>query len=396
MKIAHLCLSCFYVDGYSYQENELVRQHVQDGHDVVVIASTEVFDQHRQLNYCSPGEYMGTDGARVIRLPYRRWLPHSVMKKLRMHPGVEELLAREAPDVILFHGLCGWELLNVKRHKSRNPAVRVFADSHEDFNNSAQSFVSKHFLHASYYRPILHRALGSIEKVLCISSETMDFVRNFYKVPAEHLELYPLGGKVFDDDEYASIRTTARTRYGITDDQILFVQSGKIDKAKKLVEALRAFSRTPDKNFRFTVAGHIHKDISAEVEQLIKQDTRVRFIGWQSSQELRELLCAADVYVQPGTQSATMQMSLCCRCAVVLDEVPSHLPYMNQNGWLIGPQCTLEDVFTKISEEPNSLPAKAIQSAGLAARLLDYRVLAARILQKPTSTLPPACTHEKY
>ena len=44
MKIAHICLSCFYIDGFSYQENELVRQNVSDGHDVLVITSTETIN----------------------------------------------------------------------------------------------------------------------------------------------------------------------------------------------------------------------------------------------------------------------------------------------------------------------------------------------------------------
>lgn len=379
MKIAHLCLSCFYIDGYSYQENELVRQHVMDGHDVVVIASTEVFDENRQLNYRQPGEYMGTDGARVIRLPYRRGLPHSLMKKLRMHPGVENLLAREAPDVILFHGLCGWELLAVKRYKSSHPAVRIFADSHEDFNNSARSFVSRHLLHASYYRPILHRALDSIEKVLCISTETMDFVRDFYKVPSDRLEFYPLGGKVLDDGEYAHLRAGSRARHAVADHQVLFVQSGKMDRTKKLLEALRAFGKTPDERFRFILAGHIHEDIAEEVEQLMRNDPRVQFIGWQSSDELRELLCAADVYVQPGTQSATMQMSLCSRCVVILDDVPSHQPYLDGNGWLLNARTSMEDVLARISADPDQLKEMSKRSTQVAIQLLDYRMLAARL-----------------
>ena len=41
MKIIHLCLSCFYIDNYRYQENELVREHVTDGHEVLVVASTD-------------------------------------------------------------------------------------------------------------------------------------------------------------------------------------------------------------------------------------------------------------------------------------------------------------------------------------------------------------------
>lgn len=380
MKIAHLCLSCFYVDGFSYQENELVRQHVEDGHDVVVIASTEVFDQHRVPGYREPGEYMGTDGARVIRLPYRRWLPHAMMKKLRMHPGVDALLEKEAPDVILFHGLCGWEMLALKRYKARHPRARIFADSHEDFNNSARSFISKYLLHWSYYRPIVHRVQDVLEKVLCISTETMDFVRDFYGVPAHRVEFYPLGGRVLEDVEYAALRARGRTLHGIGPEHILFVQSGKIDRVKKLTETLKAFAQVRDERFRLVIAGQLLEDVAEEVEQLLAADPRVTFIGWQSAEQLRTLLCAADVYVQPGSQSATMQMSLCTRCAVVLADVPSHKPYLDGNGWLLHEGVTMQDVFSQISSRPHLLEKLSQQSAQLAARLLDYRALAARLL----------------
>ena len=89
----------------------------------------------------------------------------------------------------------------------------------------------------------------------------------------------------------------------------------------------------------------LKQDVEDEMKRLISQDNRIRFVGWQSADELRRLLCAAEVYVQPGTQSATMQMALCCRCAVVLDDVLSHEPYINGNGWLTDKNNLLKVVF---------------------------------------------------
>lgn len=379
MKIIHFCLSCFYIDGYSYQENELVRQNVIDGHDVLVVASTETYDANRQLNYLRPSEYIGADGARVIRLPYRRWLPEKLMRKLRFHPGVLEILSREKPDVVLFHGLCGWELLTVKRYKVVNPAVRIFADSHEDFNNSARSVFSKYLLHGIYYRSVLWRALSSIEKIFCISIETINFVRDFYRVPAEKIEFYPLGGLVFDEENYKRIRQLARATFEIAENEILFVQTGKMDATKKVLESLRSLTNIDNLRLRFVLAGHLHEDVAAEVDAIVKKDSRIQFVGWKSTEDLRALLCAADVYVQPGTQSATMQMSLCARCAVILDDVPSHEPYVNGNGWLVGKKITLDDALREASAHPDQLLAMSRKSSEIAACMLDYRNLAARL-----------------
>lgn len=379
MRIVHLCLSCFYIDGYAYQENELVAQHVRDGHDVTVIASTESFDDNRQVTYLQPGRYMGTDGAMVTRLPYRRGMPEFIKRKLRMHPGLYQLLEEAAPDVILFHGLSGWEVLTAAKYKRRHPKTKLFIDSHEDFNNSARNFLSRHVLHSLYYQPILRRCLPSFEKVLCISVDTMKFAEDFYKVPRSLLEFYPLGGQLYSDEEYERTRDETRKAYGIAPDALVFVQSGKMDRKKKLIESLTAFSAFAADNAVYLLVGHILPDIEEEANRLIQADKRVRMLGWKQPEDLRKLLCAADVYVQPGSQSATMQMSICCRCVVILDDVPSHRPFLNDNGWLLNQSLGLQDVFSALQEKVNSIPEMAARSHAVALQLLDYRSLAARL-----------------
>lgn len=379
MKIVHLCVSCFYIDGFGYQENELVRQHVADGHDVLVIASTETFDAEGRLTYVQPREYVGTDGAKVVRLPYRRVLPHRIMRKLRAHPGVRTLLERARPDLIVFHGLCGWELLTVARYAARFPNVKVFADSHEDHFNSGRNWLSRDLLHGQYYRRILHAALPVLQPILCISVDTMRFVHEVYRIPEKQLEFFPLGGRVFDDDEYQRRRARTRAEFHIEDHETLFVQSGKMDAAKRLIESLRAFAEVPSQTARFLVAGSLDASIKSEALALIDKDPRVRFIGWLASDRLRDLLCAADLYVQPGSQSATMQMSLCCRCPVILDDVASHEPFVQGCGWLVRDQGELVSAVLAAAADPTGLRRMSEVAAGIAARMLDYRELAARL-----------------
>jgi glycosyltransferase involved in cell wall biosynthesis len=106
----------------------------------------------------------------------------------------------------------------------------------------------------------------------------------------------------------------------------------------------------------------------------------VRFIGWTNPDELEGLLCAADVYLQPGGQSSTMQTSLCCGCAVILESLHSHEPYMADNGWLIDAPSELEQVFRQISNGSADLEAMGRHSIALARERLDYEGLAQRIL----------------
>jgi 1,2-diacylglycerol 3-alpha-glucosyltransferase len=381
LRVAHVCLSCFYIDGFAYQENELVRQHVEDGHEVVVVASTETFGSDRRLTYVEPSSYMGRDGARVIRLPYRGFLPHRLMRKLRLHPGVYDLLGQIKPEAILFHGLCGWELRAVARYKRENPLVRLYVDSHEDQNNSARTFVSRNLLHRLYYAWIIRRCLHDFDKLLCVSLETMEFVQQTYGVPASALEFYPLGGRVFDDVEYADRRERGRHDAGVDDTQVMLLQTGKMGRRKKVLESLNSFTRIPGSQLRFILVGSLDEEIRAEVEKIIASDMRIRFLGWKAAEELNDLLCAADVYVQPGTQSATMQMSLCARCPVILDNAPSHAPFMEGNGWLVSSVDQLTSAFRQVAADSVALNVMSDRSLAIARRLLDYRTLAARVLK---------------
>jgi len=74
MKILHCCLSNFYIDNYNYQENMLVREHVKLGHDVRVLASTETYNSDGLFTYTDAGSYMGSDGALVTRVPYKKYI----------------------------------------------------------------------------------------------------------------------------------------------------------------------------------------------------------------------------------------------------------------------------------------------------------------------------------
>lgn len=382
MKIIHACLSCFYIDGYSYQENELVSRNVRDGHDVVVIASTESYSTDGNLVYLSPSEYHGSDGARVIRIPYVPFFPLLLARKIRAYEGFYESLEREAPDVILFHGLCSWELLTIKKYKKNFPKTRIYIDSHTDRNNSARGFISRNILHGVYYKNIIHSTIDVFEKILCISQEVLNFARDIYEIPIHKLEFFPLGGEIVSDAEYYDLRISERSKFNIRQNDVLFVQTGKIDKAKKLIESIKAFSRIEGDEFRFIIAGVLKEDVKGEVSDLISDDPRILFAGWKSASELRTLLCAADFYIQPGSQSSTMQMSLCCRCAIILSDVVSHAPYHDKNGWLVGGGISLEEAFfqaCKASRE--EIENMSTASLEVAKRLLDYRVLASRIYE---------------
>lgn len=380
MKILHICLSCFYIDNALYQENELVRQHVQMGHEVKVLASTETMSDVGALTYTRPAQYDGTDGAPVERLAYSRWLPEPLMRKLRAHPGVYQRVANFRPDVIIFHGACGWEIRTAARYARNNPGVRLFVDSHEDHNNSARTLGSR-MLHRMFYRPLLRSALPDVAPILCISLDTIKFVQDLYGIPREQLEFFPLGGSPLCDDRYALERAKWRSKLALTDQQVAFLQTGKFDRRKRLLDSVQAFHKNGEPDFRLFISGVLADDEHRNaIEEIIRHDKRIKFLGWNNTEDLVGLLAAADVYLQPGTQSVSMQNSLCQRCAVVVDDVESHKPFVDGNGFLTNAGSDLEQIFQRFAVSRKMIPVMRERSYEIALAMLDYRKLALRLI----------------
>lgn len=381
MKIVHCCLSNFYIDNYNYQENALPRQNKADGHDVVIIASTFTFVDNKRGGYTKKGEYVNEDGIRVIRIPYRRLFPTIIMSKIKAFPGVEKLLEKEKPDIIMFHNIGGWELLTVARYKKNHPEVKLYVDSHADANNSATTFLSEYLLHKGFYKTIISNCLPYIDKIFYLSYECGELLKSIYNIPAEIMEFYPLGGIIFSDEERKEKRDRIRNELKLSEDKVLFVHSGKMDKLKRTEDIIRAFSQVKSSNTRLITIGSMTDDVKKVVIPLIEADDRILFLGWKTADELLDYLCAGDVYVQPGGQSATMQNAICCGCVMILYPHKSHEPYLKGNGYYVKTIEDMRKVFQEIADEPSLVDMMRENSKKIAHELLDYKKLAARLYE---------------
>ncbi len=379
MKILHCCLSCFYIDNFNYQENVLPRINKEDGHEVLILASTESMQNTGKLIYLESGEYVNNDGIKVIRVPFQSFLPLAVMKKVRAYKGVLKHINDFKPDVILFHGASAYEIINVARYKKKHPEIKLYVDSHGYFVNTARSFLSKQILHKCIYRSCLHKALPLIDKILCISIESMDFVHDLYKISNDKLEIYPLGGIIYEGDKYLETRTKLRNKMQLREDDVLFVHSGKMDPYKRTADLLNAFTKVASKKFRLILIGDIPENMQNVLMPLIKSDLRIQFLGWVSSDKLMDYLCAADMYVQPGSQSVTMQNAICCGCPVMLYPHKSHEIYLKENGFFVQTIDDMTDAFKTIAADPGILKDMQKATYKVAHELLDYKKLASRL-----------------
>ena len=381
MKILHCCLSNFYIDNYNYQENLLARQNKLDGHEVMIVASTEAYDNNMQLGYVKPAKYYTQDGIYIERIPYKYFPNKFIQHKLRFYNGFESVTTTFKPDIIMFHGVNAGELLTLKRIKKRLPHTKIYVDNHAFFANSAKNIFSKYFLHKLYYSNILHYVLPYIDKIFYVTFECKNFLTDFYGICEDKLEYLPLGGIIPDKNVGCVRRQTVREQYHLKESDMLLIHSGKMEKAKKTCELVQAFHSTQADNLKLLIIGTMTNDVAANVMPIVDADTRIEYLGWKSGEELMDYLCAADLYVQPGTQSATMQNALCCGSAAALFPYESHKFLLSDSVFYIQTIEEMKELLFAISTNPDILEAKRAMSNKIAHERLDYKVLAARLYQ---------------
>lgn len=380
MKILHLCLANFYIDNYTYQENMLPRMNREDGHDVRILASTETFVDNVHYGYVEPAEYVTEYGVPIKRLPYVKVGSGFVTHKFRAYPHLYEEIAAFAPDVIFCHELQFWSVRDVIRYKKDHPAVKLYADTHAAYNNSGTNWLSLHVLHRIFYCYLTQKALPYLEQYFYISDECRQFSHEVYGIPNEKMEFYPLGGTLLSDEEYAAVRAKRRAELGLGETDRLYIHSGKLDALKRSDELFRAFSAVDDPHAVLAVIGSIPEDRKSILLPLMEADKRIRYLGWRTGEELQEYLCAADLYCQPGSQSATMQNALCRYCPVMLYPHPSHTADYDRGEVIwIKTQADMEMVFRSLATDPARLKPLRENAKKIARELLDYRVLAAKL-----------------
>ena len=303
MKILHLCLSASFVDGLSYQENLLSQYHKKMGNEVFVISSlVNINDKGQYILDKEAHEYVNEHGVFVSKLAYR--LGNKLGKLLRIYKGTYAAIEKAAPDVIFVHGVQFMDAGVLVKYLKKHPSVKVFADNHADFSNSATNWLSKNILHKLLWRSCAQRLLPFVTKFYGVLPARVDFLKDVYGLPEDKIELLVMGA----DDELAmkaenpDVKSEIRERYGIAEDDFLIINGGKIDLFKKqtllLMDAVNAIE---DKRVKLIVFGSIVPELKEEINNRLSD--RVQYIGWVRSDDSYDYFAASDLAVFPGRHS---------------------------------------------------------------------------------------------
>ena len=134
MRIVHVCLACFYVEGWGYQENILPKHHVRMGHDVMVLTSDYAFNSRSENTVKQERDYVNVHGVHVKVLD--RSSRYGGYSRFGDYEKVYEELEIFRPDVVFVHGGQFVALKDIFSYCRRHRNVKLYIDQHADFYNS--------------------------------------------------------------------------------------------------------------------------------------------------------------------------------------------------------------------------------------------------------------------
>lgn len=305
MRILHCCLASIFVDRYGYQENVITKMHKLQGHDVMILASTETMDKAKGLVYVRPSKYLTEDGVLVVRIPYVHWLFGIFKRKLRIYEGVKKNVKEFKPDVIFMHDAQTFAVFPIVSYIKSHPEVRLYIDSHTDFINSANNWFSKNILHRYIYKFYVRHTIPYCRKFYGTLPARVKFYTDFYGTPKSKTEFLPMG---IDDTNIdflhrEEIRKKIRKILNIDDDDFVIITGGKIDKRKNVHLLLEAISQIEIDNVKVIVFGTITENMQDELDELIRNDKRILYVGWIMAKEVYKYIFASDLACFLGTHS---------------------------------------------------------------------------------------------
>jgi 1,2-diacylglycerol 3-alpha-glucosyltransferase len=385
MRVLHLCLSCFYIDNYGYQENMLPKYHVLQGHEVKVIASLVSFDSKgRPCLLKNEGEYLAADGYIVARTDYKRPF-YRMNKRFRRYNNVYRDIAAFRPDTIFMHDCQFWDIFEVIKYLKQHPRVQVFVDGHTDLLNSARTWLSREILHKIVWKYCAQAIEPYTTTFFGVLPIRCDFFSTMYGIPPQKIELLVMG---VDDasipyDKREQTRTAVRHELGLSEDDFVLVTGGKIDKNKNVDVLTSAVKRIKANSIKLIVFGTINPNIEENILRLTN-DSRIKFVGWVESKHLYRYFFAADLAVFPGSHSVLWEYAVGCGLPALVRRWPGmdHMDVGGNGAYLSGDSIDeLTRAIVAISSDPARYQKMRDAAVAKGVDAFSYSKIAARALQ---------------
>ena len=230
-------------------------------------------------------------------------------------------------------------------------------------------------------------AFNRADAITAVTPRTKQFMVETQLIPENKIEIVPLGidDKMFNFNSKA--RTKIRNELGVSSDIPLILTAGRIDRAKKYEQLLKAFSELNKKvDSRLVIIGtgdvDYERELHTEVSKLGLKKS-VKFIKFIKKNLLSRYYSAADIGFW-NKASITILEAMNCKLPVILPDQNTIKPYVsNNNGFLFRENDVdmLVEQLLKLASDKEVREKMGVRSRALVEKSYSYSATTKRYLK---------------
>lgn len=313
-RILHICLANYYYDKVSYQENMLVKKHIEFGYEVKVVSFCNDMVNGKVI-VRKPGLYLGQFGEPIYRLQTKevkgldRFNLFAIFSNY--HEGLFNILNEYKPNIIFVHGAQTKNVYEIIKYKKESPDVVVFADNHADRINQKRGIKHKHlgyFLKNQFYGKYA-RDLSKVVKVFWGTTPARcDFLIKTYHVDSKKVSFLPTGvdEKKINQQGKRDGENLLK-RYGVHRNDFIIVTGGKFDKYKNIIPLVDSYVELRKKHYDVVLV--IFGTLENEYLKYI-QNKQIVYLGWLNDTSIVNILMNANLCVFTGGHSTLWEEAI--------------------------------------------------------------------------------------
>lgn len=358
MKILHI--SDYFSSKLGYQEFNLARCHSAVGHDVIVISSDRYYPFPNYEN-----SYQRILGDRIIKTKIRNEDRKFGYNLIRIKPIFEyaksafiimpsllPYLKKTDPDLIISHDLLSPSTFWACQYKRKHKQVRLILDTHAaEYNTKFDRLIKKIYL--LLWKVIIRDfVLKYADGIVAIGESEKEFAEKYLFCNSKaNIVIRPLGTDVTKFSFNSSARNQLRKKLGIKNDEVVFINAGKINNSKKNLIVLKIFAKLARNNpaIKLLFLGDGDQNYIRKMRGFVinnQLQKRVIFIDMVPNDELPLYFSASDIGVWPGSPSNVFYEAMACRLPIIVQKRKDKI--IEGNGYAVESKSELENAMIKL------------------------------------------------
>lgn len=386
MKIIHVIN--YFQPKLGYQETFLPREQIKMGHDVAVITSDRYYPfAHFKESYgallgnrkCKAG-YREEEGIPTYRLQsffeikYRVWLQ-----------GLEKLIVKLKPDLVISHGLLS-SSFRIARLRAKGYKFKLIVDDHMLEIVTRQDAIGR--LYYNRRKVGIQKVLVPwVDKFVGVTQETCQMLAGRNGIPKEKIEYIPLGSDTelfkFNEGE----RKETRAKLGISDNDILLLYTGKINRNKGVDVLVKAFDLLSiDRMLYLLLVGNGAPEFKNALINTVKEKKKANIVfqPFVPTTDLPKFYNAADICVWAKESSTSILDAMACERPVIGCDIPAVKErFANDNGitYTMGDDRDLAAKIKYLSENEQLRQIMGSKGRELVKKQFSWKIIGKKFIE---------------